>query len=147
MIGVKNNWTQETTTFRLRIHVCKMPRKGNFTQTESRLIAAWVWELGFTVIDMEILLGEWVGRVIFKNPFSPPEEQDAEERKNGQGKKVAPVPVSAMKKQEAKKLVSLQFENVGIGRDIQPKETSQASSNGSATSSCHGKGLPSAACL
>lgn len=67
--------------------------------------------------------------------------------KNGQGKKVAPVPVSAMKKQEAKKLVSLQFENVGIGRDIQPKETSQASSNGSATSSCHGKGLPSAACL
>lgn len=54
-------------------------------------------------------MGNGVGQVIFKNPFSPPEERDAEERKNSQGKKVAvaPAPAPAIKKQEVKKLVSL----------------------------------------
>lgn len=77
----------------------KMPRKGDFTQTESRLIAAWVWELGLTVIDTEILLGEQ-GRAgdLQKPIFSSRGVRCWKKEKNGQGKKTAPAPASAMKK-------------------------------------------------
>lgn len=79
-------------------------------------------------------MGNGVGRAtlkIFRNPLSPSVEQDLKKKKKqAKGRRWPQPPTPAVKKQEAKKLVSVQFENFGIVQDINPKETSETLSDG-----------------